>query len=528
MPGEGTQVLLECRRRSEALRAKGYTFEQIADLFAVFHDVSPLRRYRYAYGRTAAEAVALYNDLDPAGAAALRESRLYDFEHWPRRGQRPTARTVALFAQVYRTAARRLVTDEVYASYSPRDRRLIDATDHRHLPAQRASGAPSPFPGHVTMGQEAAVRDPVPAPTSQDCAALLRVLGAEEADVKRRDLLFELALALGGAPAVVLLRHLSPPEKDRLAAAVRATARVDAGTVEVIEKLTVRCRRLDDDHGPDTVLPIVDGQRRLVADLLSRATLLPDLRKRLTYAYAELSQFAGWLHHDLMDHAGARLRYQEGLAAAHQIGDPTMIAYLHTCLSYVAVFRGEAGEALDHVFAAQGWARRSPSNLMRSVHAMELARVLARRGETNDSERALAQAAALVEHPRTEDDPTYLYWFTIGQVQASTADCQLYWGRPDDAINSVTRTLAAPTTFSLARGHALLHYAEALTRKREVPGAVDKIRGAAQITTRHSSGRLADSVRQARARLQPWAGNKHVRTLDDELRALGIITATRE
>ncbi|MFC6082750.1 hypothetical protein [Sphaerisporangium aureirubrum] len=503
------------------MRAKGYTFEQIADLFAVYHDVSPLRLYRYAYGRTAAEAVALYNDLDPAGTAALRESRLYDFEHWPRRGNRPTARTVALFAQVYRTAARRLTSDEVYASYSTRDRQLIDRTDHRHLPAQRPSRVPSPIPGHGTMNLEAA-RDTAPAPTPRDCASLLRALGAEEADVKRRDLLFELALALGGAPALTLLRHLSPPEKDRLASAVRASTRVDSGTVEVIEKLTARCRRLDDDFGPETVLPIVDGQRRLVTDLLHRETLLPGLRDRLTRAYAELSQLAGWLHYDLMDHEGARLRYQEGLTAAHHIGDPTMIAYLHTCLSYVAVYRGQVGQALDHVYAAQGWARQSPSNLIRSVHAMELARVLARRNETIDSERALAYAARTAEQPRTGGDPAYLYWWTIGQVQASAADCQLYWGRPDEAIGSVARTLAAPTTLNLARGHALLHYAEALTRKREIPGAVDRIRDAAQITIRHSSGRLVDSVRQARVHLQPWAANKHVRTLDEELRSLGI------
>ncbi|MET8161010.1 hypothetical protein ABZT47_32025 [Sphaerisporangium sp. NPDC005289] len=526
MSGEAVHTLLECRRRSEALRAKGYGFEQIAELFSVYHEVSPLRLYRYAHGRTATEAVALYNDLDPAGTAALRESRLYDFEHWPRRGKRPTARTVALFAQVYRTAARHLITDEVYASYSVRDRQLIDRTDHRHLPAQRPSRVPSPIPGHVTMSLEAA-RDTVPVPTPQDCASLLRALGAEEADVKRRDLLFELALALGGAPAVILLRHLSPPEKDRLAAAVRASARVDAATVEVIEKLTARCRRLDDDFGPQTVLPIVDGQRRLVTDLLSRTTLLPDLRDRLTYSYAELSQFAGWLHHDLMDHEGARLRYQEGLTAAHEIRDGTMIAYLHTCLSYVAVYRGQIGQALDHVYAAQGWARHSPSNLTRSVHAMELARVLARRGETNESERALAYASGMVEQPRTEADPAYLYWWTVGQVQASTADCQLHWGRPDEAIGSVLRTLAAPTTLSLARGHALLHYAEALTRKREIPGAVDKIRGAARTTVRHSSTRLADSVRQARARLQPWAGNKHVRALDEELRSLGILATAQ-
>ncbi|WP_214416067.1 hypothetical protein [Sphaerisporangium fuscum] len=522
MSGEGIHVLLECRRRSEILRAKGYSYDQIAEVFAIYHDVSPLRLYRYAYGRTAAEAVALYNDLDPAGTAALRESRLYDFEHWPQRGMRPTARTIALFAKVYRTAARRLVSDEVYASYSLRDRDLIDRTDHRQRPSQRASRVPAPFPGHVTMGSEAA-RPAVAVLAPKDCAALLRALAAEEADVKRRDLLFELALALGGAPALVLLRHLSPPEKDRLLTAVRASSRVDGGAVEVIEKLTARCRRLDDEFGPDTVLPIVEGQRGLVADLLHRETLLPALRDRLTHAYAELSQLAGWLHHDLMDHAGARLRYQEGLAAAHEVRDPTLISYLHTCLANMSRYQGRTGEALDHIYAAEGWARKSPSALLRSLHAVDLARILAVHGSTRDSADALAQSRHLAERPRTEADPSYLYWWTAKGVERHTAACMLAWGRPDDAIRTAERALAGDMRKS-ARGRTLLEYAEALIQKREIPAATDKIRVAAQITVGHSSGRLADSVRQARSRLQPWSGNKHVRHLDEELRALGIAT----
>ncbi|MEU9884171.1 hypothetical protein [Sphaerisporangium sp. NPDC051011] len=521
MSGEGNHILLECRRRSEALRAKGYGFDQIADMFSVYHDVSPLRLYRYAYGLTAAEAAARYNDADPAGTAALRESRLYEFEYWPQRGIRPTARTIALFAQVYRTSARRLVNDQVYASYTPRDRELIDRTDHRSLPSQRPSRAPAPLPGHVTMSQEAA-RPAVPVLLPKDCAALLRALGAEEADVKRRDLLFELALALGGAPALILLRHLSPPEKDRLVTAIRSSTRVDAGTVEVIEKLTARCRRLDDDFGPETVLPIVDGQRTLVADLLRREVLLPALRDRLTHTYAELSQLAGWLHHDLLDYGGAYERYKEALTAAHEVRDPTLICYLHTCLSGMALHQGRTGQALDHIFAAQGWAQQSASTVLKSVHAMDLARVLATNGSVRASEHALAQSRHYIERPRTEADPSYLYWWTPNGVQKNTAFCMLASGRLDDAIEAVERTLAAPITRKLQRGEALLYYAKALTQKREVQVATGKIREAAQITVGHSSGRLVNSIREARARLRPWAGNKHVRTLDEELRSLGI------
>jgi tetratricopeptide (TPR) repeat protein len=526
MSGEGYRVLLDCRRRSEVLRAKGFTYDQVADIFSAFHDVSPLRLYRYAYGRTAAEVVATFNDLDPTGTASLREGRLYDYETWPVRGKRPSARALTIFAQIYRTAARRLVSDQAYASYIVRDRDLIDRTDHhshepRHISVTKAR--------HVTM-ERAAVRTSGNAlsPAPADCAALLRALTAEEADVKRRDLLFELALALGGAPALALLRHLAPSEKERLATAVRTSGRVDAQTVDVIEKLTTRCRHLDDDFGPEAVLPVVDAHRALLTDLLQRETLLPGLRDRLINAYAQFSQLSGYLHHDLTDYAQASRRYQEALTAAHQTTDLSLIAYLHICLSYMAMYQGRTGQAFDHVFAAQGWARRSPSNVLRSVHAMELARVLAREGETQESEHAFAHSVSLADQPRNEADPSYLYWWTPGQVQSCASDCLLAWGRLDASITSAERTLASPTTPKLLRGQTLLQYADTLIRKREVPAAAEKIRDAARLTNAHSSARLVDSVRQARARLQPWAGNKHVRTLDEELQSLGIAAVTKE
>ncbi|MBB5630484.1 hypothetical protein [Sphaerisporangium krabiense] len=522
MSGEGIHTLMECRRRSATLRGKGYSYDQIAEVFSMYHDVSPLRLYRYAYGLTAAEAAARYNDVDPAGTAALRESRLYEFEYWPRHGIRPSARAIALFAHVYRTSARHLVTDAVYASYTPADRDLIDRTDHGSHPSHRTHRAPAAPARHVTMSQEAA-RPMAPVLTPKDCAALLRALAAEEADVKRRDLLFELTLTLGGAPALVLLRHLSPPEKDRLVTAVHASNRVDTATVEIIEKLTARCRRLDDDFGPGTVLPIVDGQRSLVADFLSNEILPPGLRDRLTRTYAELSQLAGWLHHDLLNHAGARLRYQEGLTAAHQIADRTLIAYLHTCLANLSRYQGHIGQALDHIYAAEGWVRHSPSPLLRSVHAVDLARILAVHGSARDSAQALGRSLHFAEQPRTEADPSYLYWWSAKGVERHTAACTLAWGRPDDAIHTAERALAGEMRRP-ARGRTLLEYAEALIQKREIPAAADKIREAAQITVGHSSGRLTDSIRETRAHLHPWSGNKHIRTLDEQLRSLGITT----
>jgi hypothetical protein len=152
---------------------------------------------------------------------------------------------------------------------------------------------------------------------------------------------------------------------------------------------------------------------------------------------------------------------------------------------------------------------------------------MAHDGSSSDSVRALEQSLDLVERRRSEADPPYLYWCTPGWMQNHAADCLLTLTRLDEAIASAERTLAASTTPKLVRGQATLYYADALIRKRDLRHAVDKISEAAHLTSVHTSARLADSVRQTRIRLQPWASNKHVRALDEELHTLGITIGDR-
>ncbi len=126
MSGEGYRVLLQARSWSKRPREKGFTWDQIAEVLALTHEVSPLRLYRLAHGRTGADVVALVNDADPAGTAALRDSRLYDYEGWPETGRRPPVRLLAVLAKIYQTTARSLLSEEVVASYEAADRILIE------------------------------------------------------------------------------------------------------------------------------------------------------------------------------------------------------------------------------------------------------------------------------------------------------------------------------------------------------------------------------------------------------------------
>ncbi|MGC5013976.1 hypothetical protein ACLQ2R_24710 [Streptosporangium sp. DT93] len=519
MPAEGYRILLGCRRRSEALRACSLTFDQIAGVFALDHEVSPLRLYRYAHGRTASDVVAAYNDLDPAGTACLRTARLYDHESWPQAGRRPGAGAVAILARVYLTTARHLVTDEVYASYGARDRDLLDREDHRHLdPHHRRQVSAPAVPG--TKGTEA-LPPLVPAPAR--CADLLRAVGAEEADVKRRELLFELALILGGTPSLGLLRHLTPPERERLAAAARHRVPIDAATIDVLERLTDRLWAMDEASGPRRVLPVAEAKRALVDDILRRGSLTPAARERLLRVYWSLSHMTGWCHYDLLDYTNAARRYTEGLAAAHELGNPVLLAHLHGLMADMAIHQGKPTVAMDHAFAAEGWAKSSGSGPQQAATYSIVARALSNTRRDEEGLRMLDRAVRLADGHRNGTELRHLFWLEPDRIARHAVFCHIKAGRLDRAMAEAERKLAKTGSGS-ARTECILRleYATALIGKQEVPAAAAMIGRAARIVTGHSSVRLVHSIRQTRARLAPWEDNRHVRDLDERLRSLSI------
>ncbi len=525
---EGYRILLRCRSWSDALRAKRFTWDQIAEVVALVEQAGPLRRYRLAHGRTSTDVVGAVNDLDPAGTATLRESRLFDFEAWPGGGRRPTTRVLVVLARIYQTRARNLVSEEVYASYGVYDRDLIDQADFRHLDVFQPATSCSVPRQRVSMDEGTPVRPrqdaaEATAASAENYKELFRAVSAEEADMKRRELLFELSLALGGAPALTLLRHLDPGEEERLARVIQAQGRIDAQAVTTIEKLTSECRRLDDTYGPAKVLPVVEAQRDIVTRLLSTQTLLPGLRTRLIHTYAELAQLAGFLHHDHMDFHAATRSLDRGLEAAQESGDAVLTAYIHHWHSEMACFARQPAKALDHAFAAQGWARRGGSNLMRSRADVTEAWAHSLHGNTAESLRRLETARTWAGSP-TSSEPPYLYWVNAYQGVGTT-----FWfvynnlGRPNDVMDAVTVRLATISpAYKRERAFGLIQQGMALTQSKEIPEATAKLSEAIALMRTHSSARLGHLLAQARNRLEPWSENTYVRDLDEKLNTVMV------
>ncbi len=527
----GNNDTARAQSRAKNLREKGFSWAQIVDVLAFDNQVSPLRLYRLAHNRSASHVVDEFNQLDPAATATLRVQRLYDYEMWPDGGRRPSVWVLPVLARMYCAATRELLTDATYASYGAEDQAAIDAADFSHLDQHRArpvvpSSTPAEQPRRFTDGLDlqAPVNglDQLLVPTRDESFELFRAVTRTEPDPGRQETLFRLAQVFGGVSGLPVVRKLRPEERERLATATFSAHRPDASTIEIFKNVTGMCRHLDDSKGPEPVLKAVLRYRSVVGEMLdgvSRSALERDL----VQVYAELSQLAGWLLYDVGRYPAADRCFKEGLAAAHAIKDVRTITFIHCCLAHMAIFREQIPKALDHVFAARGWAAQSGSALLATYAEQMAAWGYSTDGQEIATSRALNRVESLLPDRLADDDPEYLYFvdqgFSVG-FQAGS------WVR----LNQSKRALqASESALELTapglvrnRGFRLIDRAKALVQQKEIPEAVRVLEEIAEIVAGHSSVRVGEWMFDVRRSLQPWARSPEVKQFDERLVHLGL------
>lgn len=525
------------QKRARELRAKGMSWPHVVDVLALDSSASPLRLYRLAHNRSAADVVDEINQLDPAATAALRAQRLYDYEMWPEGGRRPSLWVLPILARIYHTSARKLITESTYASYSANDQGELDAADFSHLDEHNPRRAPVRFgyfpedqssdPDSVSPWLNAtaeADEGPYPAAvTNDESVALFRSVIGLESDPQRQETLLRLALALGGVSGLPIVHKLSPEDRERLADVIITPRRVDLGTVQILKNITEMCRKLDDTRGPETVLRAMLWFRTVVAEIL-RDTPRLSLWQNLVQVYAELSQFTGWLLYDLGHYKAADRHFKDGLAAAHEAQDIRTAAYIHCCLAHMAAFRRETMSALDHVFAAQGWASRSGSRLLASYTEQLAAWAFADAGWEPPTGKALLRAQKLLPDMVGDNDPSYLYFVDRGFTVGFGAGCWHRLNRSKRALAESEEAIALTDPLLAPRnlGFRLLDRAGALLAQKEIPEAARLSLDIADIVTAHSSVRLTKQLHALRGQLQPWSGTPEMQQLDQRLTELNL------
>lgn len=511
--------------RVRHLRDKGLTWSQIVDVLALDHHASPLRLHRLAANHSAAVVVDQFNQLDPATTAGLRVQRLYDYEKWPESGRRPPVRVLVILARIYQTAARRLVCDRTYGSYSGTDQADVDAADFSHLDPCHSRPVPVAGPAHEPCATAGDTTGRLAEPGQADPVELFRAVHRMEPDDERREVLFHLALVLGGVPGLALAHTLTTEERARLARLALPARRVDARTIAIVGQVVSTARRLYDARGPQPVLGPVMRFRSVIAELVAEVTGSA-ARKSLLRVHAELAQLAGWLRYDLTSYSAADRCFRDGLSAAQECGDAQLTAFIHCSLSQMASFRRQVATALDHAYAARGWAATAGSSRLASFAEQITAWASALDGDVAQTRQVLNRALALLPDQLGDGVPDYLRFVDHGFTLGSHACCSVLLRQPKIALP------AAEDAFTLTdpalvrnRGFRLVDKAKALVLLKEIGEAARVAEGVADIAAGQGSVRLAHWLGDVRARLQPWAGTAEVRHLDEHIHELRLHVA---
>ncbi|MEV8630770.1 tetratricopeptide repeat protein [Streptosporangium sp. NPDC051023] len=142
--------------RSQRLRARGLTWEQIAVVWEIDHpEISPRIALRWAHNLSHQEVADRWNALD-VGESTMVKARIYQFEHWPAKGRRPSVAALHALARIYQVTARRLLTDAEYALYNVSDQHEISQIDYTRADPNSSAhvvpgGSPT-FPGTSEVG----------------------------------------------------------------------------------------------------------------------------------------------------------------------------------------------------------------------------------------------------------------------------------------------------------------------------------------------------------------------------------------
>ncbi|ANW19361.1 helix-turn-helix domain-containing protein [Streptomyces clavuligerus] len=232
------------------------------------------------------------------------------------------------------------------------------------------------------------------------------------------------ARAAGPVPALSLPD--TAPDVDllaRLTSAVDASHRVDAASLDWLDRLLAEHRRAEDFIGSRPLMDVMRRQLRTVMDLHGGAR--GALADRVVRLASEHAQFLAWMSSDQGDTAAALAWYDRSHEWALEAGDANMAA---TTLSMKAHMAWGAGRGTRCVRLAEAarWSAPGTSLGVQGMAVQMAARGHALNGDAGAARRLLDEAQTLISrasgHP--EDEPVWMYfydetWFTLQHGMAA-------------------------------------------------------------------------------------------------------------
>ncbi|MET8831885.1 helix-turn-helix domain-containing protein [Streptomyces sp. NPDC004610] len=218
----------------------------------------------------------------------------------------------------------------------------------------------------------------------------------------------------------------SGPDEDLLTRVMSVTKggrRVDAPTLDWLDRLLAEHRRAEDEIGSRPLVGLMRRQLRDVVDLYSGAR--GPLAGRVVRLAAEHAQFLAWMAQDQGSDTVALAWHDRSHEWALEAGDANMAATTLSMKSHMAWATGHGNRTIRLAEAAR-WSAPGSSLGVQGMAAQMAARGHALNGDGAAAERLLDEAQTLIgraaEHP--EDEPPWMYfygetWFTLQRGMAA-------------------------------------------------------------------------------------------------------------
>ncbi|MEU8276113.1 hypothetical protein ACFYOK_22540 [Microbispora bryophytorum] len=401
--------------RSQQLRARGLTWDQIAAVWETdCLEVGPRVALRWAHNLSHQEVADRWNALD-IGEPTMVKARIYQFEHWPAKGRRPSLWNLHTLARIYQVHARRLLNDTEYALYSSQDRQEIDRIDYRRLDENfrdvvlPACEVPQ-FPGSVELAHPA---------TSQ-----------------MRD-----------------RRALSPEEQLELYAreSSHILGKAECSNVgsSTIERLNGDLQRIAVDYLKVPTGPLLRDVRRVRDEALRLLEGHQPLRYRkdLYLVAGWAMTLLAWISTDLGRPGAAISHTQAAWHFAEETGHDDLRAWICKSQQVIAYWDQRKAEAVRHAQRGLGYARRTGGEtelMLASTLALDYARL----GRPDDARRLLHRAQEIA--PETSEH------FPGGPLSCSSERALSYWSDTSLVLSDSDIALAmASRSVAISQGRPM-------------------------------------------------------------------------
>ena len=298
------------------------------------------------------------------------------------------------------------------------------------------------------------------------------------------------------------------------------------GVVDDLDGIVGQLRRMDDQIGSRTLLPLVRAHLQHVLCLLEERRYSDSVGRRLHATAGELMRLAGWLSFDSGGHPQAQRYWTAGLHAAHAAGDRALGANIIGFMSTQAVGLGQIREAVTLAETARvGYPGASP----RVAAICDLRAAEAHAWDRAATECRLALDSAfdrLGDAPSSAGEPGWCYWLDAAQIHHMAGLCYLRledWGRARQHLHAALR-LEDPSYRRVgAESHIMLAHTFLRPDRPEVDHAVSLATRAMQILTGEvNSPRCVGYLTRLVGDFAPYRHRPAVRQLTEQ--AAGLLT----